>query len=125
MTEESRPNDQAAGQLLQDLVAIPGVTGEEGPAVRHLVEWMAANGYEEAFADDIGNAVGIVGSGERDLVLLGHVDTFPGELPVRRQGRLLYGRGTVDARGPLCAFAVAGARARLPARIAPGGRRRR
>ena len=115
MTEEAHGDDHAAEQLLQDLVAIPGVTGEEGPAVRHLVEWMAANGYEEAFADDIGNAVGIVGSGDRDLVLLGHIDTFPGELPVRRQGRLLYGRGTVDARGPLCAFAVAGARARRPA----------
>ena len=114
MTEVSHGDEHAAEQLLQDLVAIPGVTGEEGPAVRHLVEWMSANCYDQAFADDIGNAVGIVGSGERDLVLLGHVDTFPGELPVRRQGRLLYGRGTVDARGPLCAFAVAGARARLP-----------
>ena len=115
MTEVSHGDEHAAEQLLQDLVAIPGVTGEEEPAVHHLVEWMAANGYDQAFADDIGNAVGIVGSGDRDLVLLGHIDTFPGELPVRRQGRLLYGRGTVDARGPLCAFAVAGARARLPA----------
>ena len=115
MAEGARPDDAAAESLLQDLVAIPGVTGEEGPAVRHLVEWMTASGFDEAFVDDIGNAVGIVGSGESDLVLLGHIDTFPGELPVRRQGRLLYGRGTVDARGPLCAFAVAGARARLPA----------
>ena len=115
MTEESRPDDHAAETLLQDLVAIPGITGEEGPAVRHLVEWMAANGYDEAYVDDIGNAVGILGSGDLDLVLLGHIDTVPGELPVRRQGRLLYGRGTVDARGPLCAFAIAGARADLPA----------
>lgn len=115
MTEGARPDDAAAESLLQELVAIPGVTGEEGPAVRHLVEWMATHGYDETFVDDIGNAVGIVGSGERDLVLLGHIDTFPGVLPVRRQGRLLYGRGTVDARGPLCAFAVAAARAQLPA----------
>ncbi|MDE0609601.1 MAG: [LysW]-lysine hydrolase [Anaerolineaceae bacterium] len=114
MTEEARPDDLAAESLLQDLVAIPGVTGKEGPAVRHLVDWMAANGYDEAYVDDIGNAVGILGSGDRDLLLLGHIDTFPGELPVRRQGRLLYGRGTVDARGPLCAFAVAGTRATLP-----------
>jgi LysW-gamma-L-lysine carboxypeptidase len=40
-------------------------------------------------------------------MLLGHIDAFPGELPVRREGDWLYGRGTVDAKGPLCAFAAA------------------
>ena len=115
MTEATASDDQVAEALLQDLVAIPGVTGEEGPAARHLVTWMADQGYDEAFIDEAGNAVGIRGSGGHDLMLLGHVDTFPGELPVRREGRLLYGRGTVDARGALCAFAVAGARATPPA----------
>ncbi|MCE2490727.1 MAG: [LysW]-lysine hydrolase [Anaerolineae bacterium] len=114
MTEISHGDNVEAEQLLQDLVAIPGVTGEEGPAARHLVAWMAANNYDDAFVDAVGNAVGIRGTGDHDLVLLGHIDTFPGDLPVRRQDRLLYGRGTVDARGPLCAFAVAGARASLP-----------
>src|SRR5690606_15884588 len=37
----------------------------------------------------------------------GHIDTFPGEVPVRREGNLLYGRGSVDAKGPLCTFAAA------------------
>lgn len=115
MTEAAAGDGQVAEALLQDLVAIPGVTGEEGPAARHLVAWMAHQGYDEAFIDEAGNAVGIRGSGDHDLMLLGHVDTFPGDLPVRREGRLLYGRGTVDARGALCAFAVAGARATLPA----------
>lgn len=114
MTEGPCPDDRAAETLLQELVAIPGVTGAEGPAARFLVDWMAAHCFDEAFIDEVGNAVGMRGSGEHDLMLLGHVDTFPGELPVRRDGRLLYGRGTVDARGPLCAFAVAGARAKLP-----------
>lgn len=108
------PADREAETLLQELVAIPGVTGEEGPAARWLADWMAAHGYDDAFIDEVGNAVGIRGSGEHDLMLLGHIDTFPGELPVRRDGRLLFGRGTVDARGPLCAFTVAGARVTLP-----------
>lgn len=114
MTEATRPDNLNAETLLQQLVAIPGVTGEEAAAVRHLVDWLAGHGYDEAFVDEVGNAVGIRGQGEHDLLLLGHVDTFPGALPTRRAGRLLYGRGTVDARGPLCAFAVAGARVALP-----------
>jgi LysW-gamma-L-lysine carboxypeptidase len=31
-------------------------------------------------------------------------------VPVRREGQVLYGRGSVDAKGPLCAFAAAAAR---------------
>ena len=114
MTRAICPDDIVAETLLEELVAIPGVTGEEAPAVRHLVNWMAAHDYDDSFVDEVGNAVGIRGTGEHDLLLLGHIDTVPGDLPVRRKGRLLYGRGTVDARGPLCSFAVAGARASLP-----------
>ncbi len=48
------------------------------------------------------------------LVLLGHIDTVPGAIPVRIEasagGEILYGRGSVDAKGPLATFAAAGAR---------------
>jgi LysW-gamma-L-lysine carboxypeptidase len=77
-----------------------------------------------AFRDDAGNAVGIIdppsperGEGTvvradlRELVLLGHMDTVPGFIDVRRAGDQLYGRGAVDARGPLCAFIAAAAAA--------------
>ena len=114
MTEAPCPDNFAAETLLQELVTIPSVTGAETTAVRHLVGWMAGHGYDESFVDEVGNAVGIRGQAAHDLMLLGHIDTFPGELPTRREGRLLFGRGTVDAKGPLCAFAVAGARVELP-----------
>ena len=48
------------------------------------------------------------------VLLLGHMDTVPGEMPVRREGDLLYGRGAVDAKGPLAAFILAAARATVP-----------
>jgi LysW-gamma-L-lysine carboxypeptidase len=42
--------------------------------------------------------------------LLGHIDTVPGEIPVRLEDGILHGRGTVDAKGPLAAFVDAVAR---------------
>ncbi len=86
-------------------------TGQEREAVAWLVRRMQALGYDRAFADAAGNAVGIWGDGPRQVVLLGHIDTVPGEIPVRVEGDALFARGSVDAKGPLAAFvdAVAGA----------------
>lgn len=109
--------DTAAETLLEHLVAAYSPSYHEGDAAHLLVNWMNEHGYDRAFVDESGSAVGIVGNGTHDVVLLGHIDTFPGDLPVYREGRLLYGRGTVDAKGPLCAFAAAGARAVLPDNI--------
>ncbi len=105
----------AAEQLLHDLVATPSPSGEEADAVTLLTTWMASHGYDHTFVDEVGNAVGVLGEGDgtRDIVLLGHIDTFPGQPPVRVEGRTLYGRGSVDAKGPLCTFAVAAANARI------------
>lgn len=110
----SSASDSSAEQLLRDLVAIASPSGQEAEAARCLRAWMSGEVYDEAFVDEAGNAVGIVGTGARQIVLLGHIDTFAGSPPVRQDGRLLYGRGAVDAKGPLCAFAVAASRARLP-----------
>ncbi len=107
-------SDTIAEQLLHDLVATPSPSHHEAVAVRLLVEWMRTHGYHQAYVDEAGNAVGIIGSGENDIVLLGHIDTFPGQPPIRREGRLLYGRGAVDAKGPLCTFAAAALHATLP-----------
>ena len=46
----------------------------------------------------------------RTIVLLGHIDTVPGNIPVRIEDDLLYGRGSVDAKGPLAAFVAGAAR---------------
>jgi LysW-gamma-L-lysine carboxypeptidase len=82
----------------------------EGAAAGFLVEQMQQLGFE-ASIDEAGNAVGARGQGEHTVLLLGHIDTVPGQIEVRREGDLLYGRGTVDAKGPLAAFACAAARA--------------
>lgn len=99
--------------LLQSLVSIYSPSTQEREAVSFLVDWMNDNGYEAAI-DEAGNAVGVRGSGENLLILLGHIDTVEGEIRVRVEDGLLYGRGSVDAKGSLCAFAEAAAQAEIP-----------
>jgi LysW-gamma-L-lysine carboxypeptidase len=105
--------DSEAVGLLENLVSIPSPSRQESQASSCLVSWMAAHGFD-ARVDAVGNAVGIRGDGPRRVVLLGHIDTFPGDLPVWRDGDWLYGRGTVDAKGPLCAFSAAVAAVDVP-----------
>ena len=65
--------------------------------------------------DEAGNAEVVFGAEDaaREIVLLGHIDTVPGEIPVRLEDGVLHGRGSVDAKGPLCAMLVAASRAEL------------
>jgi LysW-gamma-L-lysine carboxypeptidase len=94
--------------LLRRLVEIPSVSGEEAALAAFLVETMRSLGFQ-AFADEAGNAVGLLGEGPKEIVLLGHMDTVPGVVPVRVEEGKLYGRGSVDAKGPLAAFIAAAA----------------
>lgn len=95
-------------ELLEACVRIPSLSGEEQRVATFLCEQMAARGLG-AHIDREGNAVGVVGSGPHQLVLLGHMDTVGGDVPVHYEGDSLYGRGSVDAKGPLCAFVLAAA----------------
>lgn len=102
----------AAIELVRGLVAIPSVSRQEAAASAWLAEQMRAAGYDRAFVDDAGNAVGELGDADapRTLVLLGHIDTVPGNIPVRIEDGQLYGRGSVDAKGPLATFVAGAAR---------------
>jgi LysW-gamma-L-lysine carboxypeptidase len=101
--------------LLEDLLKIPSTSGNEAAAAAFLAERMAAAGIA-AHVDGAGNAVGDTGGDGPLVVMLGHIDTVPGDIPVRVEGGLLYGRGAVDAKGPFAAFVCAAARVRERAR---------
>ncbi len=108
-------NDHAAVDLLHRMVSIPSLSGREGPLARELVARMSGMGFR-ARIDEAGNAVGSIGPADarRVIVLLGHMDTVPGDIPVRLENGVLHGRGAVDAKGPLAAFIIGAARAALP-----------
>ncbi len=97
--------------FLEGLLRIASPSGDEGEVAKYLVATMQEQGFDVR-RDEVGNAVGIAGDpdAEREIVLLGHMDTVPGFIPVRMRGDRLYGRGAVDAKGPLAVFVLAAAR---------------
>jgi len=119
--------DTEARELLEALVAIPSPTGEERAAAERLVAFFEEHG-REAWLDEVGN---VRAPADDSVLLTSHVDTVPGDIPVRverepRNGSdgggtaaetdeayeppVLWGRGSVDATGPLAAMAVAAVR---------------
>ena len=100
--------------LLEGLVRIPSLSRQEDQAVDWLCERMRDLGFA-AGTDGAGNAVGTRGEGSIEIMLLGHIDTVPGDLPVEVRDGALYGRGSVDAKGPLATFVAAAAQAELAA----------
>jgi len=109
MSRTPLPEDEKFATLL-GLLQRYSPSGQEAGAVKWLVAHMRSLGYGQAFGDQAGNAVGVMGDGERQIVLLGHIDTVPGEIPLRCEAGLLHGRGAVDAKGPLAACVDAAAR---------------
>lgn len=95
-------------ELLAGALRIPSLSGGERAVAEYFVAQMRALGFE-AHVDAAGNAVGALGAGP-EIVLLGHIDTVPGDIPVRVEDGKLYGRGAVDAKGPFATFVAAAAR---------------
>ena len=104
---------------MQDLALLEGLLQRYSPsrlenaACAYLVSAMAELGFT-ASKDAAGNALGVKGTGPGEIMLLGHIDTVPGIIDVRQEGDWLYGRGAVDAKGPLACFTAAAARLTPP-----------
>ncbi|MEM7798278.1 MAG: [LysW]-lysine hydrolase [Chloroflexota bacterium] len=109
-----------AVEFLREIVSIESLSGQELMVATHIVSRMEMWGYARAYVDPAGNAVGMreqkneAGEIDEEIVLLGHIDTVPGNIPVHIKDERLYGRGSVDAKGPFAAFVLAGIQAELP-----------
>ena len=109
LRSQTEPVTESGIELLEEMISIPSPSTQE----RALGQWLVARLRAMGFAarrDEVGNVVAFWGSGPREVMLLGHMDTVPGFIPVRREGNHLFGRGAVDAKGPLVAAITAVAR---------------
>jgi N-acetyl-ornithine/N-acetyl-lysine deacetylase len=100
--------------LLQNMLTIPSYSRQEGALARYLVEQAQRLGLH-SYIDEAGNWIASTHPCEehaksQPIILLGHMDTVHGYIPVNVQNGVLYGRGAVDAKGPLAAFLCATAR---------------
>ncbi|MFA6035457.1 MAG: M20/M25/M40 family metallo-hydrolase, partial [Candidatus Micrarchaeia archaeon] len=102
------PEQKKSLELLEGLIKHYSPSREEKSAVEYLVKQMRELGLE-AKVDEVGNAYAVRGSGPAEILLIGHIDTVHGDLPVRNDGEFLHGRGACDAKGPLAALVCAAA----------------
>lgn len=105
------PEEQRAIGILHALVATPSISGHERCAVDLFVRHAGELGFSTEI-DAAGNGMArLRGRGPitRTIVLLGHIDTVPGDIPVRIEHNIIHGRGSADAKGPLCAMLLGAA----------------
>lgn len=102
----------------QQTIQAKSLSGEEQDVARVIRSKMIELGYDEVWVDSYGSVIGKVnGSGEGSSILFdGHIDTVPVNSPEKwtydpfgaeiEEGRM-YGRGTTDMKGALCAAIIA------------------
>jgi putative selenium metabolism hydrolase len=99
--------------FLRDLVRLESTPGREAKVVQRVVDEMHRLGYDEAYVDRAGNAVGRIGDGRGPVLLTDcHVDTIPlhashewrhDPLGAAIDGDRVYGLGVCDMKGSVAA----------------------
>ena len=100
--------------LARSLIDIESTTGNEGPVVGWLADWLRGRGHTVEIQPVEGKRVNLwVTLGDPVVVLSTHLDCVPPYFPSRQEDGVLYGRGACDAKG--IAAAQVGALERLRA----------
>lgn len=97
-----------AVELLQKSLELYTPSRSEA-ALANMIKDKCTNelGFEQVSIDNVGNVIASKGTGEPRILLCGHMDTVPGQVPVRIEDGHLYGRGASDAKAPLIAMLLA------------------
>ncbi|HKD17688.1 MAG TPA: M20/M25/M40 family metallo-hydrolase [Thermoanaerobaculia bacterium] len=98
-----------AVDLLHELVAIPSVTGSEGPVVDFLEKRFRSDSWLIEVTEVTPGRRNLLlrGRGTPRVVLTSHADTVPPYFEPRREGDTLFARGACDAKASLAAMAAA------------------
>lgn len=108
------PGKEPLLSFLQDIIRIPSPSTKERGVIERGAEEMERVGFAQVFIDEVGNAVGRIGSGEgKRLLYDAHTDTVGigdpsawSRDPYRAaiEEGVLYGRGAADDKGALAAM---------------------
>lgn len=90
-------------ELLTKMLKIYSPSGQEGELASFLHSEMNLMGYHTKI-DEVGNLVGKIGNGQKEVLLVGHMDTVEGKLSVKLSDDVIYARGSVDAKASLATF---------------------
>ncbi|PVX24632.1 MAG: acetylornithine deacetylase [Candidatus Bathyarchaeum sp.] len=99
-------SDEYAVDLLTRMLNIYSPSTHEEEISLFLADELTKLGFK-VHRDEVGNVIGEIGEGSPVVLLCGHMDTVEGKIPIRVEDGNLYGRGSVDAKGPLAAMIVA------------------
>ena len=92
-----------AKNFLRKCLEIYSPSGQEKKYSEFLANYLKKHGFNVSF-DNVGNIIAKKGSGNPMLLLVSHLDTVPGELPVIEKDGKLFGRGAVDCKPSLAAM---------------------
>ena len=107
-------------QLCKDVIRQPSLSGHEGQVAKILQTAMQEHGYDTVTYDDKGNLIGII-QGKRPgktVLMDGHIDTVDisdrsrwthDPYGAQVEDGKIYGRGTSDMKGAVCAMVAAAA----------------
>jgi [amino group carrier protein]-lysine/ornithine hydrolase len=96
-------------KLLCEMLETYSPSGCEKALASLLNDDLCSFGFNSSI-DQTGNLVAEAGDEGPEIVFCGHMDTVPGEIPVRLENDFIYGRGAVDAKSSLAAMMVAASR---------------
>jgi putative selenium metabolism hydrolase len=100
-------------RFLQDLVRTESTPGREKLVVERVVRELQTLGYDEAWIDPAGNAVGRIGSGRPVVLIDCHIDTIPlhslgdwrhDPFEAKVEDGRLFGLGSCDMKGSAAAM---------------------
>lgn len=103
--------------LIQRLIQIKSYSGDEKEIVEFIISKMKEYGFDEAYHDSFGNAIGRIGNGPVKIMYDAHIDTvkltetekwqFPPFSGKIKNGKI-YGRGAVDEKPAMAGYLIAG-----------------
>jgi [amino group carrier protein]-lysine/ornithine hydrolase len=96
----------AKDKFILKVISTYSPSGQENGVAELISGELRSRGLSSTI-DSAGNVISEKGSGRSTVLLCGHMDTVPGEIPVKMDGDTICGRGACDAKGALLSLLFA------------------